>query len=159
MNYRIFLMLMLLAIWCGFSNSLDWVNILMGCAIIIPINFFFGGSSESSLKFNPFLFIYLILVTLWLLLVSSILVAREILRVKVPQQGITLTVPLNCSHRFQVLLLAHIISVTPGTLCLDVSEDMKYMVIHSMLTDDPNDVIDEVTNKLERLVLKVLKYD
>jgi multicomponent Na+:H+ antiporter subunit E len=49
------------------------------------------------------------------------------------------------------------ISLTPGTLSLDVSADRKILYIHAMYIDDVNAVRRKIKDGFERRVLEVLR--
>lgn len=67
-------------------------------------------------------------------------------------------VPLDVEGDFSVTLLANVISLTPGTLTLDVSDDKRVLYIHSMYGgDDPDAVRREIKSGLERRVLEVTR--
>ena len=59
---------------------------------------------------------------------------------------------LDAKTNLEITLVANIISLTPGTLCLDVSADKKILFVHAMyLTDEA-----EVRADLKKLELKLL---
>ena len=53
--------------------------------------------------------------------------------------------------------LANSITLTPGTLGLDVSEDRKTLYVHSMWVDDPDEVRREIKQGFERRVLELMR--
>jgi multicomponent Na+:H+ antiporter subunit E len=55
------------------------------------------------------------------------------------------------------MLLANLISLTPGTLSIDVSEDRRYLYVHVMFLDDVEAACRELKEGLERRVLEVLR--
>ena len=64
-------------------------------------------------------------------------------------------VPLDVRSDFEITLLANMVSLTPGSLCLDVTEDKKHMIIHAMFADSEEQVITTIKNGLEKRLLKV----
>lgn len=64
-------------------------------------------------------------------------------------------VPLDVQSDFQIMLLANLISLTPGSLTLDVSEDKSYLVVHAMFGKDEDAIISDIKNSFERLVIEV----
>jgi multicomponent Na+:H+ antiporter subunit E len=55
-------------------------------------------------------------------------------------------------------MLANLISLTPGTLSLDVSPDKRCLYVHAMSveTDDGTEVIDGIKTSLEKHVSRAL---
>ena len=55
----------------------------------------------------------------------------------------------------QILFLANLITMTPGTLSLDVPEDKKQLKIHSMYVDDPKAAVEELETQILRRIRNV----
>lgn len=81
------------------------------------------------------------------LVLSSVRVATEVLTPGFGMRAGILAVPLSVKSDFGITLFANLISLTPGTLSLDVSDDREYLYIHSMYIDYG---IDEDAVKLKR---------
>ncbi len=47
-----------------------------------------------------------------------------------------IAMPLKASTEFEIAFVANLISLTPGTLSLDVSDDRRVLYIHAMFLDD-----------------------
>lgn len=69
------------------------------------------------------------------LVLSSVRVATEVLTPGFGMRAGILAVPLSVKSEFGITLFANLISLTPGTLSLDVSDDREYLYIHSMYID------------------------
>lgn len=55
--------------------------------------------------------------------------------------------------RFEVFLLTHCITLTPGTTSVEVSEDFKTVVVHALDARDLQGVRDSIKNGLEKPIL------
>ena len=55
------------------------------------------------------------------------------------------------------MLLANLISLTPGTLSVDVSTDRSTLYIHAMNVDDPAALRREIKDGFERLIKEVVE--
>ena len=60
--------------------------------------------------------------------------------------------PLTLSSDFQITLLANLITLTPGTLTVDVSDDRKYLIVHAIDCADPEAAQREIADGFERLI-------
>ena len=67
-----------------------------------------------------------------------------------------LAVPLDATRDSEILLLAMLINLTPGSVALDVSPDRKVMYVHVMYIGTPEAARDEIKKGFERRVLEVL---
>lgn len=90
------------------------------------------------------------------LVVSSIRVAVDVLRPgEFKMKSGVVKVPLSVKTDFKITFLANMISLTPGTLSLDISEDHKSLFIHAMYVDekDIDSVEREIKSGMERKVI------
>ena len=66
-------------------------------------------------------------------------------------------VPLTARSELEILLVANLISLTPGTLSIDLSEDRHTLYVHVMFLDDPDRFRENIKKGLERRVLEVTR--
>lgn len=91
------------------------------------------------------------------LVMSSLRVAWDVMTPGDASTPAILDMPLDVKSDFEILLVTNLISLTPGTLSLDVSDDRKTLTFHAMYADDPQAVIDDLKNGMERLVKEVFE--
>lgn len=94
---------------------------------------------------------------LWEIVLSSIRVAQAVLSPQMPIKPGIVAYPLEAKSDLEITLLANLITLTPGTLSLDVSSDRKVLYVHGMFVDDPQAVIQSTHNSLEKAVLEVTR--
>ncbi len=104
--------------------------------------------------------VYFVVYVLWEILVSNISLARLILRPNpVIEPGI-LAVPLRATTTLEVLVLASVISLTPGTLTLDLGKNAtgeSVLYVHNLTVGDPVVFRAKIKNSFERLLLRVTR--
>lgn len=66
-------------------------------------------------------------------------------------------IKLDAESDFEILLVANLISLTPGTLSIDISEDKKTLFVHVMYLNDIDQASREIKEELERRVLEVMR--
>nr|WP_111298665.1 Na+/H+ antiporter subunit E [Paracoccus saliphilus] len=91
----------------------------------------------------------LIVMFVYELIVSSFSVLRDVLTPGQSSNPALIAVPLNVTTDLQITLLANFISLTPGTLSLDVSDDRKTLYIHAMFGDDPEAIREQIRDRFE----------
>jgi multicomponent Na+:H+ antiporter subunit E len=64
-------------------------------------------------------------------------------------------VPLQAESDLEILLVTNLISLTPGTLSLDVSPDRKTLFVHAMFAENPDEVIEGLQDGMEYHVRRV----
>jgi multicomponent Na+:H+ antiporter subunit E len=104
-----------------------------------------------------FRIIRLTLFFLWELLVSSIRVAWDVVTPTHYSNPKIVEMPLDVESDFEILLVTTLISLTPGTLSLDVTPDRKTLIVHAMFADDPDALVRELKDGMERMVKEVFE--
>lgn len=66
-------------------------------------------------------------------------------------------IALRAKTDLEILLVANMISLTPGTLSIDLSEDHRILYVHVMFLDDPDRFRQGIQNGLERRILEVTR--
>ena len=66
-------------------------------------------------------------------------------------------IPLDAETDAEIATLAILITLTPGTLALDVSSDRKTLYVHAMYVADPEALRREIKRGFERRVLELLR--
>ena len=64
---------------------------------------------------------------------------------------------LDARTDLEIMLVANLISLTPGTLSIDLSEDRRTLYVHVMFLDSIEDTRREIKQGLERRILEVLR--
>lgn len=94
---------------------------------------------------------------LWELALANLRVARTVLSPRLAVRPAVIAIPLDARTPVEITLLANLISLTPGTLYLDVSKDRCTMYIHTMHVDDPEAFRRAIKEGFERRVLELLR--
>ncbi len=66
-------------------------------------------------------------------------------------------VPLSVDRDEEIALLAGLITLTPGTLSLDLSPDRRTLYVHAMAVTSPDDLRHEIREGFERRILEVFR--
>jgi multicomponent Na+:H+ antiporter subunit E len=154
-----FLFNLLLAIaWAALSGRFDLPNLVVGYglgyallwigqAAVGPSTYF-----QRSRKLVVFALFYI-----WKLVLANLRVAYDVLTPTHHMRPGILQVPLEAKTDGEITLLANLITLTPGTLSLDVSADRRVLYLHAMYIDDLEALRREIKEELERRVLEVLR--
>lgn len=90
-------------------------------------------------------------------LLSNASVARSILSPASSLSPGIVAVPLDLTSDAGIATLANLITLTPGTLSLDVSPDRRTLYVHALHVDDPEAFRREVKEGFERRVKEVFE--
>lgn len=94
---------------------------------------------------------------LWELLLANIRIAYDVLTPTHHMRPGIIAMPLDARTDGEITLLANLITLTPGTLALDVSADRKTMYIHMMYIRDPELDKQRIKDGFERRLLELLR--
>lgn len=101
--------------------------------------------------------IRLALFFIWELLISSFRVAWSVIMpLRQSKPGI-ISIPLDVSSDTEITVLGNLISLTPGSLSLDVSENRKHLVVHAMFIEDPQAFRRDIKQGMEHRVQEALR--
>lgn len=90
-------------------------------------------------------------------LASALRVAYDVLTPTHHMRPAILGVPLDASTDAEITLLSALISLTPGSVVLDLSDDRRTLFVHFLYVDDPEVTIARTKREFERRVLELLR--
>ncbi|MCH8556819.1 MAG: Na+/H+ antiporter subunit E [Balneolia bacterium] len=95
------------------------------------------------------------------LVVSSLRVAKDVIKPGFSMQSGIVAIPMDCESDLEKTLLANFISLTPGTLSVDIPDGGNTLYIHAMYIDngDIDAVVKEIKNGMERHILEITRPD
>lgn len=143
------------ALWGSFTLFQLTAGFLLGFAILWLLQPLLGGPGAYYLR--AYRIVRLILYFIYDLLMSSFRVAWDVLTPHDYSNPKIVEMPLDVKSDFEILLVTNLISLTPGTLSLDVTPDRKTLIVHAMFADDPDEVVRGLKNGMERMVKEVFE--
>jgi len=91
------------------------------------------------------------------LIVSNFRVMWEVITPRHSSRPGIIGIELDARTDLEIMLVANMISLTPGTLSLDLSDDRRVLYVHFMFLDDPAAARQDIKEGLERRVLEALR--
>lgn len=150
--------LLLALIWGALSGDMRISNLALGFLVGYIILFLtqrvYGGSRYFNKVLHITRFLAFFLKEMW---VASLRVAHDVLTPTSYHKPGIIAYPLVDLTDFEITFLATIISLTPGTLSMDVSEDRKILFIHAMFIDEVDTLKAEIKERLEEPLLEVMR--
>lgn len=93
----------------------------------------------------------------WELTVSSLQVVWDVITPMHKSHPAIVAIPLDITDHRQISVLANLISLTPGSLSLDVSRDDNILYVHGMFVEDPDKFRSHIKSGLERRVREAME--
>lgn len=164
---RVFLLTL---VWVALQGSLGVGTILLGVLFAVGIlrlsRPLFDGEEPSASRRRrqgrPLLRLWRVLVLLLVffreMLMSAVQVARYTVQPTLQIRPAIVAYPLDVETAREITVLANMISLTPGTLSMDVSPDRDVLYVHAITvsTDDGSEVIADIKGSLEKHVDRAL---
>jgi multicomponent Na+:H+ antiporter subunit E len=144
--------------WVAFTGSVSLVGLITGFVIGYGALWLIQPLIGTSSYFKRVAaWIKLVIMFHYELIVSSIAVAIDVLTPRHRSRPAIIKVPLDVKTDTGILLVTNLISLTPGTLSLDVSEDRKTLLVHAMFADDPDALRKSLKDGMERWVIDAVE--
>ena len=152
------LTLVLVLVWLLLNNSLGPGHILLGLLLGWLIPLFTRRFWPETLQFlAPLTLLRFVGVVLWGILVANLTVARLILGQTRKLRPAFFEVPLDLKGEIGISLLANTISLTPGTVSLELSSDHSSLQVHALDAPDPDALVQEIKERYEAPLKKVFE--
>lgn len=90
------------------------------------------------------------------LIKANVKVAFDVLTPPWHMQPGVVALPIKAKTDLEITMLANFISLTPGTLSLDVSDDRRVLYIHAMFLNDEEELLEEL-KEIERRILEIMR--
>ncbi len=144
--------------WIIINGAYGTLDIFIGFAIGFLSLWLTQPFGLKSSYFRKFFACFRLAVSfLYEMVVSVLRVAWEVLTPMPLSHPNIIHVPLDVKTDMEITLLANMVSLTPGTLSLDVTKDKKHLIIHAMFAENPDEVIVGIKSGLERKLLEVMR--
>ena len=92
---------------------------------------------------------------LWELLVASFRVLIIVISPELKVHPAIVAIPLDVKQDIEIVLLANLITLTPGTLSVDTSADNRELYVHVIYVDDIEAFRRQIKDGFERRIIEV----
>lgn len=156
LRYFIFTTIVLFLFWLAYTSSFKTEEVLTGLIVSTFIALFTYGlfaenSSNNIIKRFLYLIIYLP-VFLWEMIKANLDVAKRVLSPSLPINPGIVAIKTNIGSDTGKMFLANSITLTPGTLTLDIDNDNLYIHWIDVKSDNNNKQQDLIAGKFEKLL-------
>jgi multicomponent Na+:H+ antiporter subunit E len=150
--------IVLALMWAAVTGSFSLSTLIAGFVLGFIVLFFtrkivgepdYGSKMIQVIRLGVFF--------IWELIKANLRVAYDVLTPGLQIRPGVVAIPLDARSDAEITLLANLITLTPGTLTLDVSADRSVLYMHAMYIDDPDLVRQEIKDGFERRVIEVFR--
>ncbi|APG60587.1 Na+/H+ antiporter subunit E [Christiangramia salexigens] len=149
--------ILLTFVWVALTGDFSFENYLFGFFLNFNILWLISIGRKRSTYFTIVPKVILLVINfLYELVKANLEVAYEVITPGFKMRPGIIMVPLDVQSNIGITLLANMISLTPGTLSIDVSNDKKVLFVHAMYLKDREKFIRGIKNGFERRILEIL---
>lgn len=152
-----FLTFLLVVVWTLLQNQVSAGMVVFGLILgtIIPrLTAVWWPDKPQRLRFGK-LFVYTLIV-LWDIVVANIQVGWIVLtRPNSRLRSDWVVIPLELKSPEAISMLAGTVTLTPGTVSVDLSDSGRCLLVHALDTADADAVRDQIKNRYERRLKEI----
>src|SRR5699024_6550371 len=158
MAFQIVVNLIISLLWLFLSESYTLVTVTLGYIVGIILLLFLNRFFKERFYLERFFqFIVLFLTFIRELIVSNIDLVKSVYGKNPHFEPCNFGRPIEEKKNWAITLLANVISLTPGTLSIAVSDANSIIFIHAMHIDETEQSIYDITNTFEKAIMEVTK--
>lgn len=150
--------LLLSLIWVALTGNFTVSNFFFGFILSFIILWLISKNRRENKYFRrgpklvAFIFFFF-----YELIKANLQVAYDVITPSFYMKPGIIKIPLTAASDLEITLLANLITLTPGTLSLDVSDDKKVLYVHAMYVKDREEFIAGIKNGFEKRLLEILR--
>lgn len=158
----IYTFIIVMGIWMAFTTSLETSELITGAVVsllmaAISAKYFsccglHNIFSVKSLYFIQYFFVFIIA-----LIKSNFSMAKRVISPSLPINPGIIELETKLDNDFAKMILANSITLTPGTLTVDVIDNKFYIHWIDVESADKNDVYKAIAEPFEKILLKIYK--
>ena len=150
----------LMLVWIAFTSSFATHELIVGALTTMVISYLSIRlfTCCTILIFSPVRIMYMIwylIVFIIALIQSNMDVARRVLSPSLPINPGIVKFKTKLTTNYSKMVLANSITLTPGTLTVDVVDDTFYVHWIDVKTTNPEEAYTEIAERFEKILLKI----
>lgn len=150
--------LLLAIVWVAITGSTSFLNLVLGF-VLAAIALGIVRSSYGGVLYLGRIRSILTLLMLFLseLIKSAWAVSVAVMSPRMDVKPGIFAFPLTVDRDFEIALLANLITLTPGTLSVDVSDDRKTLYVHALDCSDADAIRRSIADGFERRIMEAFR--
>ena len=152
------LSLLIAALWLGLAGSVSVGQVLLGAllGLLLP-RLTQGFWPDRPRLARPVAGVRLVAVVLFDIVVANGQVARRVLGPLDRLHPRFIEVPLDIEDNFVATILGGIVSMTPGTVSVDIDQQRRLLLVHALDAEDPEAAIRTIKARYEAPLKEVFQ--
>ncbi|WP_392454179.1 Na+/H+ antiporter subunit E [Chryseomicrobium aureum] len=156
MAFQILLNMFIAFVWMFLSNSFSATTFIIGYILGLVMLFMLRRFFSTRFYIERVVAVAkLLLLFLKELIVSNIAVLRVILKPKMDIKPAIFELETKLTQDWEITLLSMLITLTPGTVVINISEDRTKLYVHTLDLEDVDNAVNSIRNTFEKAIMEV----
>ena len=161
-RFRLFPMplhsILLLLVWLLLNNTVAPGHLVLGAFLAIVIPLLTSGMQDPQPSFRkPLTTLRYVFMVLGDIVVANFEVALLVIGPSKRLKPAFVAVPLDIEHELPITILASTVSLTPGTVSTEISEDKKWLHVHVLNLTDKDELIALIKHRYEQPLMEIFQ--
>jgi len=150
--------LLLFAVWLLLNNTVAPGHIVLATFLAIVIPLITSGMQDSKPSFHkPLVTLLYVIMVIGDIIVANFEVAALVIGPNKKLNPAFIAVPIEIEHELPITILASTVSLTPGTVSAEISEDKQWLYVHVLHMTDKDELIALIKQRYERPLREIFK--
>lgn len=153
----IFWTLFLFIIWIALTLSFSNQELITGFVVAFTIAYLYTTNYKSTdkFRFRPIIYVQYLIIFIKNLVLSNLDIAKRVIDPKLPINPGIVEIKTELKKDYKKLILANSITLTPGTITIDVKDDTLFIHWIDVTTTDIKQTTDIIAGDFEKILLKL----
>lgn len=150
--------LLLFIVWLLLNNTIAPGHLVLATLLAIAIPLLTSGMQDPQPSFrNPLATIRYALMVIGDIIIANFEVALLVIGPSKKLSPAFVAVPLDIEHELPITILASTVSLTPGTVSAEISNDKKWLYVHVLHLTNKEELIDLIKQRYERPLMEIFE--
>lgn len=161
---RITVFILALLVWLALTEIGKWQEVLVGVILSVVVSLIAGhflitSEKQKGLLHRILFAVIYIIKFIWEMVKANVHVAYIVIHPNVPIKPGIVKIRTNLKKESGITVLTNSITLTPGTLTIDVNPKKQELYIHwiDVLTTDVDKATEQIGSKFEKLLMEVFE--
>jgi multicomponent K+:H+ antiporter subunit E len=161
-RFRLFPMpahsILLFIVWLLLNNTVAPGHLVLGAFLAIVIPLLTSGMQDPQPSFRkPLAIMRYVLMVIGDIIVANFEVALLVMGSSKKLNPAFVAVPLEIKHELPITILASTVSLTPGTVSAEISEDKQWLYVHVLNLTNKDELIASIKQRYERPLMELFE--
>jgi multicomponent K+:H+ antiporter subunit E len=149
---------LLMAFWLLLSHRFTVGNLVLAAMLawLVPLAVGRVRTAATPIR-KPLKFVFFLGLLAGDIIVSNIIVAKQVLGSPARLRPGFVAVPLDLTGDLPITVLASTISLTPGTVSIEVSKDHKTLHVHALHVVDETRLVERIKHRYEQPLKEIFQ--